>query len=312
MCKSCVTYTLTYLLNECIINYYYYYYYLPFLSKLLERESKVNSSIIFSWRSCSRSTSLHTGGVTQPKQPFSRSHPTFSGQLITLLGMLDLSAAFDCVDHDILLHRLSCSFGIIGTALSWIQTYLTSRIQRVKYNGGVSETGHLSCSVSQGSVLGLLFFSLYTTDVFHLVEQQQFQIHGYADDFQIYDHTLPSDTDAVSRRFAAWVEDVMTRMASNRLKLNSSKNEIIWLGLATCLGPCSSKLISIAGNDIRPEKNVSVFFTSTLSFKLHVSSVARTCYYQIRKIRSVRKSLVDTGLVSYTNPYISVFTTWLL
>ena len=161
--------------------------------------------------------------------------------MVTLLGMLDLSAAFDCVDHDILLRRLSCSFGIVGTALSWIQTYLTSRIQRVKYNGGVSESGLLSCGVPQGSVLGPLFFSLYTTDVFHLVEKQHFHIHGYADDLQIYDHTLPSDTDAVSRRFAVCVEDVVTWMASNQLKLNSSKTEIIWFGSSTRLGTCSTK-----------------------------------------------------------------------
>ena len=131
--------------------------------------------------------------------------------------------------------------------------------------------------------IGPLFFSLYTTDVFHLVEQQQFQILGYADDLQIYDHILPSNTDAVGRRFAACVEDVMTWMASNRLKLNSSENEIIWLGSATTrLGTCSTKPISIAGNDIRPVNNVrnlGVIFDSALSFKLHVSSVA-----QIRQI----------------------------
>ena len=273
---------------------------LPFLSKLLERI--VNGQLLHH---------LQLNELLPEHQSaYRRGHSTETALLkvssdilraadhgsVTLLGMLDLSAAFDCVDHDILLHRLFCSFGIVGTALSWIQSYLTSRIQRVKYNGGVSEIGLLSCGVPQGSVLGPLFFSLYTTDVFHLVEQQQFRIHGYADDLQIYEHTLPSDMDAVSRRFAACVEDVMTWMASNRLKLNSSKTEIIWFGSAPRLGTCSTRPISIAGDAIRPVnsvRNLGVIFDSTLSFKLHVSSVARTCYYQIRQIRTVRKSLTQ-------------------
>ena len=85
-------------------------------------------------------------------------------------------------------------------------------------------------------------------------------------------------------------------MASNGLKLNSSKTEIIWFGSATRLGTCSTKLISIAGDAIRPVDNVrnlGVIFDSALSFKLHVSSVTRTCYYQIRQIRTVRKSLTQ-------------------
>ena len=276
---------------------------LPFLSKLLERV--VNGQLLHH---------LQLNELLPEHQSaYRKGHSTETALLkvssdilraadhgmVTLLGMLDLSAAFDCVDHDILLRRrLSCSFRIVNTASSWIQTYLTSRIQRVKYNGGVSETGHLSCGMPQGSVLGPLFFSLYTTDVFHLVEQQQLRIHGYADDLQIYDHTLPGDTDAVSRRFAACVEDVMAWMASNRLKLNSSKTEIIWFGSATRLGTCSTKSISIAGDAIRPVDNVrnlGVIFDSALSFKLHVSSVARTCYYQIRQIRTVRKSLTQNS-----------------
>ena len=67
--------------------------------------------------------------------------------------------------------------------------------------------------------------------------------------------------DAVSRRFAACVEDVMTWMASNRLKLNSSKTEIIWFGSASRLGTCSTKPISIAGDAIRP---VNIAFATSV------------------------------------------------
>ena len=79
---------------------------------------------------------------------------------VTLLGLLDLSAAFDCVDHDILLWRLNTAFGIDGTALQWIKSFLTERTQQICYNGHLSSVGRLLYGVPQCSVLGPLFFLL--------------------------------------------------------------------------------------------------------------------------------------------------------
>ena len=73
---------------------------------------------------------------------------------VTLLGLLDLSAAFDCVDHNILARRLQQSFGICGTALSWLQSFLHGRTQQVCYNGQLSTVVELLFGVPQGSVLG--------------------------------------------------------------------------------------------------------------------------------------------------------------
>ena len=58
-------------------------------------------------------------------------------QRVTLLAMLDLNMAFDCVDHDILLLRLECTFGLSGLVLGWIRFYLTERTQRVVYQGDI-------------------------------------------------------------------------------------------------------------------------------------------------------------------------------
>ena len=82
-------------------------------------------------------------------------------QNVTLLGLLDLSAAFDCVDHDILVDRLKQSFGICGVALTWIQSFLHGRTQQVSYAGVLSTLMVLTFGVPQGSVLGpLLSLSL--------------------------------------------------------------------------------------------------------------------------------------------------------
>ena len=83
-------------------------------------------------------------------------------QEVTLLGLLDLSAAFDCVDHDILLTRLERTFGITGSALNWIRSFLLDRTQQVTFRGQLSAVMKLIYGVPQGSVLGPLLFLLYT------------------------------------------------------------------------------------------------------------------------------------------------------
>ena len=84
-------------------------------------------------------------------------------QEITLLVLLDLSAAFDTIDHWILLNVLGNDFGIIGSAHKWFASYLTGRKQRVLINDHTSDDFHLSCGVPQGSCMGPILFYLYYT-----------------------------------------------------------------------------------------------------------------------------------------------------
>jgi len=77
------------------------------------------------------------------------------------LVLLDLSALFDTVDHDILLQRLQISFGIDATALKWFQSYLTGRTQHVRRGVARSTTVRLICGVPHGSVLGPILFTMY-------------------------------------------------------------------------------------------------------------------------------------------------------
>ena len=85
--------------------------------------------------------------------------------------MLDLSATFDTVNHNIFLARLNEELGICGLALEWLKSYLAKRGQR---------------GVRQGSPLGPLLFLIYASKPFRVVEDQLPQAHCYADDTQIY------------------------------------------------------------------------------------------------------------------------------
>ena len=83
-------------------------------------------------------------------------------QKVTLLILLDLSAAFDTIVHDILVDKLRNCFGIDGTVLAWIKSYLNDRQQQIKIDDVVSDSFNVSHGVPQGSRLGPLLFTLYT------------------------------------------------------------------------------------------------------------------------------------------------------
>jgi len=87
-----------------------------------------------------------------------------------ILILLDLSAAFDTIDHVKLLHHLTIKYGISDLALKWFESYLTGRSQTVKINNTTSEKRNLECGVPQGSVLGPLLFTLYTSSLGELIE----------------------------------------------------------------------------------------------------------------------------------------------
>ena len=109
-----------------------------------------------------------------------------SHQQVTCLTLLDLSAAFDTIDHTILLERLSSWFELTSTALSWVKSYLLDRSFNVSIDGAVSPVYQLLYGVPQGSVLGPLLFILYTTPLSTVISNSSANHHLYADDTQLF------------------------------------------------------------------------------------------------------------------------------
>ena len=89
---------------------------------------------------------------------------------VTALVALDIWAAFDTIDHDILIDRLECQFGVNGAESRWLRSYLAGRKQFVQLSGHSSSTTQPVCGVPQGSVLGPLMFTTYMSPVGELIE----------------------------------------------------------------------------------------------------------------------------------------------
>ena len=170
---------------------------LPFLAKTLERaifnqlSSYLNSNNLLdpyqSGFKVGHSTETALLAVTESL------HTARAKSLSSVLILLDLSAAFDTVNHQILLSTLE-ELGISGSALSLLTSYLTDRSYRVTWRGAVSDPCRLTTGVPQGSVLGPLLFSLYTTSLGSVITSHGFSYHCYADDTQLILSFPPSDT----------------------------------------------------------------------------------------------------------------------
>ena len=139
---------------------------------------------------------------------------------MSLLASLDLSAAFDTIDHNILLHRLKHDFGLSGTVLDWFSSYLSGRIQSVSVHSHTSVPASVSCGVPQGSVLGPILFVLYTTLLSTVIERHSILHHSYADDTQLQNSATPDRLPNLIDSMRLCIDDIKDWMTDNKLNLD--------------------------------------------------------------------------------------------
>ena len=154
-------------------------------------------------------------------------------QYVAILVLLDLSAAFDTVDHSILLNRLPSKLGLKGTAVDWFRSYLSGRSQRISVRAAVSDRFDVRYGVPQGSCLGPLLFIVYASALFDVVEKHLPTVHCYADDSKLYISFSPKaqsgQVDAVAS-IEHYIQDIRQWMSQDNLLMNNAKTELLLIG----------------------------------------------------------------------------------
>ena len=228
-------------------------------------------------------------------------------QRVSALVLLDLSAAFDTIDHNILLSRLKSCFGISDTAHSLLAHYLYQRSQSVAIDQSFSPNLPLVRGVPQGSVLGPLLFTLYTTPLSHLLTDSSLQFHFYADDTQIYISFSSSDSSQALAKLSSTLDHVHSWFCANRLVVNPSKTEYLLIGTRqqrTKVADSSISFKNIALCHTDSARNLGVIFDSNLNFKNHISSICRSSFFHIRQLRQIRSSLDKSSAIVLANALV--------
>jgi len=153
---------------------------------------------------------------------------------VSVLTLLDLSSAFDTIDHEILLERLSSLYGISGDVLSWFHSYLSDRTQFVTINDTTSAASPLTFGVPQGSVLGPILFIMYTNPLSTLIKSHSIDSQSFADDTQLHKSCSPEQLKLSIDTLQECIVDIKRWMTENKLKLNDSKTEVILVKSKWC------------------------------------------------------------------------------
>ena len=199
-----------------------------------------------------------------------------------LVSLLDLSAAFDTVDHGILLRRLETSFGITGSALKWFESYLKDRSFRVIIKDAMSDTFDIVCSVPEGSKLGPRLYSKYTKFLGLLLRTLLMCFHCYADDTQLQKAFNPRhkhEQIQAKEQIENGIMDVARTLNANKLKLNKDKTEFL-----VVLSRHYEHMVDIdslqLGNDVvkrtHTARNLGVLINSQLSLEQQVNDVRKS------------------------------------
>ena len=227
----------------------------------------------------------------------------------TIAVFLDLSAAFDTVDHHELLNILWFDLGFRGTVYNWFQDFLQGRQQAVCIDGKKSEFRENRYGVPQGSVVGPFLFNIYVRNLMKLMEEQGFIAHGYADDHQfLFTFKIDFQVSVVRWKIPGALDIIGKWMKRFFLKLNPSKTQVI------VFHPDSRHLNVVFNQVILSDRsrvqisnqvyNLGVILDSKMSFSPHISSAISHGYRLIRNITGIRKYITKEHLKILVNAII--------
>ncbi|CAB4034645.1 Hypothetical predicted protein, partial [Paramuricea clavata] len=218
-------------------------------------------------------------------------------QEVCFLVLLDLSSAFDTIDHKTIIDVLEYQFGVTDRALEWIKSYLLNRKQRVDLDNNFSEDCDVKYGVPQGSCLGPILFLLYVSQLYDIIDRHLPSSHGYADDTQLYVSFRPDCEDNSENTLAILedcISDVRTWLLSHKLMFKDSKTEFLVIGTPQQLLKINIESVNVGGVQIKPVdsvRNLGSWFDKHMSMSVHVGKICSKAFRGLYKIRQIRKFL---------------------
>ena len=227
----------------------------------------------------------------------------------TVVMLLDLSAAFDTVDHNLLLTILEKEIGIGGTVLKWFRSFLTGRSQRIRLGKVTSDVIYIMFGVPQGSVLGPVLFNLYIRSIYSYVKRLGFNIMGYADDHQILkSFKTQSESEILNVQLQNCFESIKRWMNTFFLQLNDSKTQIIVFGPRNVLNEMQIHGVQLNNRTtirfVSTVKNLGFHMDCGLTFDRQVLELKKKCYRTIRNIRKIKFLLEPSQVKTIVNSLV--------
>ena len=229
--------------------------------------------------------------------------------------LIDLSKAFDSLDHGVLLRKLANS-GIGGTACDWMRSYLTGRTQATRIGDSTSSTKGVQYGVPQGSILGPMLFGLYMKDFSDVVNC--LKLRFFVDDTQGFASCKPEQVHQTVVSINDDLSRLTEKLCSEHLLVNPKKTQVIVFGTAPMLRRVPRVTLRVAGTDVEASSevtNLGVVMDESLTMSSHVSKVVSKCLGALRQISHVRHlfdpkhlaTLVDSLVFSRLYYCASVF-----
>ena len=215
-------------------------------------------------------------------------------QSITAVVAIDLSAAFDTVNHSVLLNVLTTNFAVTGKPLEWLDSYLRPRHAVVQIHDTQSQPAQLDFSVPQGSICGPVLYNVYASTLNQHIENFNISIMGYADDHSVYDsfHANSRDEENLTiTNLENCLAEINDWMKKNRLKMNTEKTEFILFGNRVQINKCHTSSIKVTDSVVPKTqilKYLGVHLDDSLNLKKHIVEKCRIAARNIHFIKQVR------------------------
>ena len=287
---------------------------LPFISKVIERVVAKQLTVYL------QENDLHD----QFQSAYRKDHSTETALIkvhndilcavdcgcVVVLVMLDLTAAFETIDHSILLSRFFHRFGVTGAAFEWFRSYLSSRHQVFRIGNEKSPPKDVTFGVPQGSVLGPLLFTAYITPVGDIIKKFGLDYHLYADDTQLYVSFVPGGNSQLNTmdRLYSCLQEIGEWSRTNLLKINEHKTDVIVFGTKQKLPTLKDFRITVGDTTRIPSssvRNLGVIFDSSLSMTSHISTICRTAYMHLHNISHIRRYLTIDATKALVHAFVT-------